>query len=83
MDPFLAAATALLPPLLAAGFFTCRGPVAQRLAALQMAGSLGALETVLLSVALDAPSSIDLALALVILTLPAIVLFSLFSERWL
>ena len=83
MNPWLAAAIALLPPLGVAILVCARGTIAQRLAAVQLAGSVATLLLVVASCAFDQASSIDLALTLALLTFPATLLYALFVERWL
>ncbi|HTT81006.1 MAG TPA: monovalent cation/H+ antiporter complex subunit F [Stellaceae bacterium] len=83
MTPWLVAAIGLVPALGAAVIMCARGNAAARLAAVQLAGSIAVLLLVVLTFALDQPSSIDLALTLALLTLPATLLYALFLERWL
>lgn len=83
MTAWMLATLALTPPLCLMVLLCGRGPVARRLAAAQMASSVGALALVAMSFAFDQASSIDLALTLGLLTLPATLLFALFLERWL
>lgn len=80
---WLGAALALLPPLALAVVAAARGALGFRLAAVQLATSLATWLLVVLSFALDQPSSIDLALTLALLTLPGTALFALVQERWL
>ena len=83
MNPWLLATLALVP-LLALMVVMCgRGPVGRRIAATQLAGSLGALTLVSMTFAFGQASSMDLALTLGLLTLPASLLFAVFLERWL
>ena len=77
------ATAALLPPLALATVAGWRGSLGQRFAAYQLAGSIGVILLVLLSFATDQPSLTDLALTLVLLTLPGTLLFAVFLERWL
>jgi len=65
--------------VLAAG----RGAPAGRLPAVSLAASLAVLLLLMLSFAIDQPSSIDLALTLALLSLPGTLIFALFEERWL
>lgn len=80
---WLAAAFALLPPLVVAIVAAGRAREAQRLIAVQAASSLGLMLLVAFTFAFDQPAAIDLALAFALLTLPATLLFALFEERWL
>lgn len=83
MSAWLVATILLLPPLALAAFFCARGPIGRRLAAVQLMGSIGLLMLVAMTFAFGQASSIDLALTLGLLTLPAVLLFAVFSERWL
>ncbi len=77
------AALALLPPFLAAIVAAGSLGVSQRLVAVQFATSLTVLLLIVLSFAFTQASSIDLALSVVLLTLPGTLLLALFLERWL
>ena len=83
MTAWVAAAIALLPAFALAVLAAARGPAAARLTAVQLASSIAVLLAVTLCFAEDQASSIDLALALALLGLPATLLFALFQERWL
>lgn len=83
MSAWLAAAIAFLPPLALAAVYCARGSLGPRLAAVQLAGSLGAVELVAATFVFGQPSSIELPLTLALLTLPATLLFAVFMERWL
>ena len=84
MNPaWLLATVGLLAPLCLVVLMCARGSAGRRIVAVQLASSLTALALVAMSFALGQASSIDLALALGLLTLPATLLFSVFLERWL
>jgi multicomponent Na+:H+ antiporter subunit F len=83
MNPWLLASLALLPPLLCAVVAAGRGLLGGRLVAVQLAGSMAAFLLVALTFAFSQPSSIDLALAFALLSLPGTLLLALFVERWL
>jgi multisubunit Na+/H+ antiporter MnhF subunit len=83
MSAWTLAALALVGPLLIAVVAAGRGRPAARLVAIQLASSVGVLLALTLSFADDQPSTIDLALMLALLALPATLLFALFEERWL
>jgi len=83
MSAWTAAAVGLVPSLLLAVIAAGRGGAAGRLVAIQLAASLATFLAVVLTFVDDQSSSIDLALALALLTLPATLLFALFEERWL
>lgn len=81
--PFLVSACALVPALALSGLAACRGNIARRFAAAQLASTVTVVVLILLTFAIDQPSSIDLALTLVVLSLPASLLTAVFLERWL
>ena len=83
MNPWLIAATALIVGLIPCGFVCVRGETMERLVALEFAGLLTALTTVLFAEGFDRPFLYDLALALVILSFASTLVFSHFLERWL
>lgn len=83
MNAWVVACIALTPPLALMVVMCARGPVARRLAAVQLASSIGWLIVVAMTFAFRQASSIDLALTLGLLTLPATLLFAVFAERWL
>lgn len=80
---WIAAFCALVPPFGFAVAAALRGTIAQRFAGMQLATALGVFLTVLLTFAIDQPSSIDLAITLVLLGLPGSLLIAVFVERWL
>ena len=80
---WVAATAALLPPFGFAVAACLYGTIAQRFAASQLATTVAAFLLVLLTFAIDQPSSIDLALGLVLLGLPGSLLVAVFVERWL
>lgn len=83
MTPWLLATIAFLPALAGAVVMCARGTLGHRLAAVQLAGALAVLLLVMMTFAFDQASSMDLALTLALLTLPATLLYALFLERWL
>lgn len=83
MTSWLLAALALLPLLLVAVIAAGRGDIGGRLVAAELATSLTIFALLALSFAFDQASSIDLALALALLTLPGTLILALFEERWL
>lgn len=83
MNAWLAAVVALLPPLAAAGYVGLGSRVPDRLAAVAFAGALSALILVMMSFAFDQPSFVDLPLTLTFLSLPGLLVFAHFIERWL
>jgi multicomponent Na+:H+ antiporter subunit F len=83
LAPWLAATIALMPAVALAVYECGVGGIHNRLVAAQFAGGVGAAVLVTMSVAFDQASSIDLALMLCLLTVPASLLFALFVERWL
>ncbi|MGH6876012.1 MAG: monovalent cation/H+ antiporter complex subunit F [Rhizomicrobium sp.] len=60
-----------------------RGKLPGRFAALQLASVLGVLILIEMTFAFEQPSSIDVALTLGLLSLPASLLLAVFVERWL
>ncbi|MCJ2126910.1 MULTISPECIES: monovalent cation/H+ antiporter complex subunit F [Methylobacterium] len=83
MSPWILASGALVPALAIAAAIGWRGRIGQRLAAYQLAGSITVILLTLLTFATDQPSLTDLALTLVLLTLPGTLLLAVFVERWL
>jgi len=83
LEPWLLATILLLPPLAAGVYASCVGSVGGRLVAAQFAGAIGGLILIATTFAFEQSSSIDLALMLCLLTLPASLLFALFAERWI
>lgn len=83
LNPWLVATLALLPPFAVAVLFCLHGDLGRRLGALQLVTSSGALVLAAMTFALAQPSSIDLALTLALLAVPATLLFALFLERLL
>ena len=83
MTPWLIAVIAIMPPFAWVALMCARGPIGRRLAAVQLAGSIGVLAMAAMTFAFGQASSIDLALTLAFLTLPATLLFAMFAERWL
>lgn len=83
MNVWLAAAIALLPALGGCAIVAIGGDLADRLVALELASSLTVFAVMLLIVAFDQPSFIDLALALALLSLPGSLAYAHFVERWL
>ena len=83
MTVWMGATIGMLPPVAAALAMALRGPVGQRLVAVQLATALASLLLALMTWAFDQPSFVDLSLTLVFLSLPGTLLMALFLERWL
>lgn len=83
MSVWIVAILALLPPLIISVALTWRGRPGQRLAAYQLATTIGVMVLTLLTFATDQASVIDLALTTVLLALPGTLLLSVFLERWI
>lgn len=83
LNVWLLAALGFIPPLAASALLALRGPVADRLVAIQFCTTVSALMLVLLTVAFDQPSFLDLGLVLVLVTYPGTLLYTWFLERWL
>lgn len=77
------AVIALLPPLTAGVIVARHGPLRSRPLAIQFAGTLVAIIFVLISLAMQQPSYIDLALTLTLLALPGTLAYALYMERWM
>ena len=83
LNPWLIATLALLPPLAVPLAACARGAPGQRLVAVQLLTTMGALVLAALTFVLTEASSIDLALAFGLLGAPAALLFAVVLERWL
>lgn len=83
MTGWTVAAVALLPPFLLALIGAGRGAASGRLVAIQLVSTIGVFLLLALTFVDDQSSSIDLALSVAFLTLPATLLFAVFEERWL
>lgn len=83
VTPWLVAAIGFLPALAAAILMCARGSLGQRLAAVQLAGAIAILLLAVMTFAFEQASSMDLALTLALLALPAALLYAVFLERWL
>lgn len=83
MSVWVLAILALMPPFLFSVVLTWRGRPGQRLAAYQLATTVGVIVLTLLTFATDQASVIDLALTTVLLALPGTLLLSVFLERWI
>ncbi|MGC5780939.1 monovalent cation/H+ antiporter complex subunit F [Methylobacterium sp. NFXW15] len=83
MSVWILAILALMPPLVLSTALTWRGRPGQRLAAYQLATTIGVTILTLLTFATDQASVIDLALTAVLLALPGTLLISVFMERWI
>lgn len=81
MNVWLAAALALIAALVPCGIVVLRAPPVDRLVAVNLAGTIAALVLLLLAVGRSQPSFCDLALTVVILELPAGLVFTHFMER--
>ena len=83
MNLWLASLICWLPPLALPLWVAVRGPLADRLVAVQLAANVTIPMLVLSSFAFDQDSLIDLPLTLAALSLPGTLMFALFIERWL
>jgi len=83
MTAWLIATIFLLPPFAAAALAGCRGGTGSRLAALQLASSLAGMALITMTFAFDEAAFIDLPLALALLSLPGMLIITVFLERWL
>jgi len=73
----------LLPAFGVAVFAGCRGLATPRLVAMQLASSLAGFLLIGMTFAFHQAAFIDLPLSLALLTLPGMLLLTLFLERWL
>ena len=83
VSPFLIASIAMLLALALPGWVAVRGSLAQRLVALELCSVVTALALVCLSLAFGQPSFLDVAVALVVLSLPGTLVLIVSLERWL
>lgn len=83
MSPFLIAAFAMLLALALPTWVAVRGALGQRLVALELCSVVTALVLVCLSLAFGQPSFLDVAVALVVLSLPGTLVLTVCLERWL
>ncbi len=83
MNAWLIAAAALVFGLVPCLLVCARGRTMDRLAALELAGTVTVLLVVLLAEGLKRPFLYELALALALLSFPAGLVFARFLERWL
>lgn len=83
MNAWLIAAAVLTLGLVPCGIVCARARTMDRLAAVELAGTVTVLLIVLLAEGLQRPSLYDLALALALLAFPAGLVFAHFLERWL
>jgi multisubunit Na+/H+ antiporter MnhF subunit len=83
MSAWMAATIALLPPFALAAFAACRGRIAERLIAVQLATVFAMILLALMSFAFDQSAFIDLPLTLAFLSLPGTLVMAVFLERWL
>ncbi|GAB2561717.1 hypothetical protein ISP15_09900 [Dyella jejuensis] len=74
---------ALLPPLVAGLLLARGGPTRTRPLVLQFISCIVAMVLVLIALAMQQPSYIDLALTLTLLGLPGTLAYTLYMERWL
>jgi multisubunit Na+/H+ antiporter MnhF subunit len=74
---------ALMPPLLAGVIAARRGPLHTLPLAIQFISTLVAIVFVLIALAMQQPSYIDLALAMTLLGLPGTFAYSFYMERWM
>lgn len=83
MNIWLAAAAEFLVALGICGLAVCRSRrPGEALVALQMAGTLAIMILMLMAEAFQRPSFFDLALALTLVSLPGMMVYAYFVERW-
>jgi len=83
MNAWLIATLALVPPFAVTLALTIIGSVAKRLVAFQAGSSLLLVMLLLLALAEDQPSFLDLPLVLAVTGLAGSLLYAHFLERWL
>ncbi len=83
LNRWLVFSLALLPPWCVMLVYCAVGPLGTRLAAVQLASALSVCILVALTYVLTEPSSIDLALSVGLLAVPATLLYALVLERWI
>jgi multisubunit Na+/H+ antiporter MnhF subunit len=74
---------ALLPPLAVGVIAARRGPLRTRPLAIPFVSMIVAILFVLMALAMQQPSYVDLALTLAVLGLPGTLAYAFFMERWL
>jgi multisubunit Na+/H+ antiporter MnhF subunit len=83
MSVWTIAAVIATGALAACGVAIARGSVATRLVALQMAGSVAAVDLLLTAQSFGNESAYDMALALALFSFPAGLVYAKFYGRWL
>ncbi len=83
LNPWLIAAFVLSLGLIPCAVVIARKPLADGLAALQLAATLTTVAALLLAAGYHRPSVADIPMALAVLSYPAGLLFAHFLERWL
>jgi multisubunit Na+/H+ antiporter MnhF subunit len=83
MNPWLAAAGAMLLCLIPCGIACLRGDPVERLAGLEAAGLIATLILLLLAEGTHRVPFVDLALALALLSFGGGLVFARFLERWM
>jgi len=81
VNEWLVATIALLAGLVPCGIAVLRGDTAQRLVALEVAGTVDTLILLLLTVVYERPVYVDLALTLALLSFAGGLVFARFLER--
>lgn len=83
MNLWLAVGVVFVLGLLICGFVVCRGRrITEALVGLQVAGTFAVAILMVMAEAFQRPSFFDLALALVAVSLPGILVYAYFIERW-
>lgn len=83
INPWLAASIAMLLALPLPVWTAVHAPTSHRLVAIELVSVISTLLLVSLSIAFGQPSFLDLAVALVVLSLPGTLVFAVFLGRWL
>jgi multicomponent Na+:H+ antiporter subunit F len=83
MNAWLVAGAALLAALVPLGVFAFRGPIADRLVAMELAGVLETLALLALAEGFDRDVYFDLAVVMGVLSFVGSLVYVRFLERWL
>lgn len=83
LNPWLVAATLVMAGIVPCAAIIARKGLADGVAALQLAGTLATLATLLLAVGLSRPTIADIPMSLAVLSFGSSLLYAHFLERWL
>lgn len=83
LNPWLIAATFVMAGIVPCAAVVARKGLAAGVAALQLAGTLATLATLLLAVGFNRPTVADIPMSLAVLSFGSSLLYAHFLERWL